>query len=209
MVLLTPGYKLILYDNLNQTGNFTRYSYDTPGLNIRALSYSMHKIPITAMPVVAPSLIAPLTPPTHNDNLNMQGLLKLRVDANELQLNQVIGFDCPYIVKVIRAICTTPSDIKVVEFMDMGDLRDYLSVAEALVYIHPCSIIHRYLKSRNILLDSRKGVKLTDFGIAKEDVDATMTQDVGTVRWMAPEVLIQTSYTMAADIYSFDVIYCF
>nr|AIG55450.1 secreted protein [Thraustotheca clavata] len=69
MVLLTPGYKLILYDNLNQTGNFTRYSYDTPGLNIRALSYSMHKIPITAMPVVAPSLIAPLTPPTHNDSV--------------------------------------------------------------------------------------------------------------------------------------------
>ncbi|KAH9146914.1 hypothetical protein AeNC1_019457, partial [Aphanomyces euteiches] len=48
--------------------------------------------------------------------------------------------------------------------------------------------------------------KLTDFGVSKEDLQATMTMGVGTFRWMAPEVIQDKSYTTAADIYSFGVI---
>ncbi|KAH9089755.1 hypothetical protein LEN26_019087 [Aphanomyces euteiches] len=133
-------------------------------------------------------------------------------------------FDCPYIVTLIGACWTRPVDVKcVMEYMDSGDLKEYLathspeqfpwrdkylhiqSLVEALAYLHSMDIIHRDLKSRSIVIDSKKGTKLTDFGI-KEDLQQTMTIGVGTFRWMAPEVVQDQHYTTAADIYSFGIV---
>ncbi|EQC41338.1 TKL protein kinase [Saprolegnia diclina VS20] len=115
-----------------------------------------------------------------------------------------------------------------VEFMDRGDLRDLLvlsaadpaalfpwleklqcawSVAQGLVYLHESSVIHRDLKSRNVLLDSVKGTKLTDFGVSRHTSKTlTMTAGVGTYRWMAPELLSENQYTVAADVFSFGMV---
>ncbi|CEG47633.1 tkl protein kinase [Plasmopara halstedii] len=67
-----------------------------------------------------------------------------------------------------------------------------LDIAEALVYLHSFEspIIHRDLKPRNVLLSETWEAKLTDFGISRElDEDQTMTAEIGTVSWIAPEVL--------------------
>ncbi|CAK5249847.1 unnamed protein product [Aphanomyces euteiches] len=121
------------------------------------------------------------------------------------EINLMASFNSPYIVKLIGAAWTRPVDIHcVMEFMDSGDLKNYLEIHKSirLVYLHSMDIIHRDIKSRNVLLDSIKGTKLTDFGISKEDMQATMTVGVGTFRWMAPKVLQDKYYTVAADIYS-------
>ncbi|RLN15293.1 hypothetical protein BBJ28_00010831 [Nothophytophthora sp. Chile5] len=84
-----------------------------------------------------------------------------------------------------------------------------LDVLEAIVYLHsfPSPIIHRDLKSKNVLLSATYEAKLSDFGISREwQVDATMTAGIGTMAWIAPEVLRGERYTEMADIYSFGVI---
>ncbi|KDO24299.1 TKL/LISK/LISK-DD1 protein kinase [Saprolegnia parasitica CBS 223.65] len=141
------------------------------------------------------------------------------------ELELLSSFHSPYIVEFVGVVWTTPSDIKgVMELMDDGDLRTRLAttspatlpwsikvgilrhVVDGLAYLHSLHVIHRDLKSRNILLDRIKGAKLVDFGVARDADDASMTMGVGTYRWMAPEVLHGRDYSVAADIYSLGMV---
>ncbi|TMW58368.1 hypothetical protein Poli38472_009927 [Pythium oligandrum] len=84
-----------------------------------------------------------------------------------------------------------------------------LDVLEGVVYLHSFSspIIHRDLKAKNVLLSDTYEAKLSDFGVSKEwRVDTTMTAGIGTMAWIAPEVLRGERYTEKADMYSFGVI---
>ncbi|OQS07416.1 kinase [Thraustotheca clavata] len=65
-------------------------------------------------------------------------------------------------------------------------------VVLGLIYLHSFvpPVIHGDLKSRNIRLDSTKGTKLTDFGESREFDDDTLTSNIGTFKWMAPEVML-------------------
>ncbi|EQC25205.1 TKL protein kinase [Saprolegnia diclina VS20] len=160
-------------------------------------------------------------------------LLGHKRDKHELQkfiyeIALLAKLDCPFIVAFVGVAWTRPSDMLLVtEYMDGGDLRNLLQanastkafswpqkvhvalhIAEALVYLHSLEpkIIHRDLKSRNVLLNSKMDAKLTDFGVSRETDDATMTAGIGTYRWMAPEVLQDGHYTESADVFSFGVI---
>lgn len=80
-----------------------------------------------------------------------------------------------------------------------------MDVVDALVYLHSAGIVHRDLKAQNVLLSSAWEAKLTDFGVSRTLGDQ-MTAEVGTVSWIAPEVLKGESYDVAADVYSFGVV---
>ncbi|KAJ8569019.1 hypothetical protein ON010_g6245 [Phytophthora cinnamomi] len=136
----------------------------------------------------------------------------------------------PHIVSLIGVAWNALSDACVVmEYMDGGDLRSLLSdyeatrhpvgfdnekatiamhVCQALAYMHSLAtpIIHRDLKSRNILLNQAMEAKLTDFGISREKLDQAMTAGVGTSLWIAPEFLMGNNYDDKADIFSFGVV---
>jgi serine/threonine protein kinase len=72
------------------------------------------------------------------------------------------------------------------------------------------NILHRDLKSLNVLLDDRYRAKLCDFGLAKvktETSSSTKNEVAGTLAWMAPELFKRKAiYTKKADIYSYGMV---
>jgi len=84
------------------------------------------------------------------------------------------------------------------------------SILSAVSYMHSKNVVHRDLKYENILFvsnSSRSEIKLIDFGLSKKYVSDSgeMTEGVGTIYTMAPEVLKGT-YTSQADLWSVGVI---
>ena len=76
-------------------------------------------------------------------------------------------------------------------------------VLDAVNYTHEHKIIHRDIKPQNIFYLSNGTVKLGDFGIAKNEKDAENHGKIlGSVHYLAPEVLTGKPFTVASDIYA-------
>jgi serine/threonine protein kinase len=91
-----------------------------------------------------------------------------------------------------------------------GKLRVLLDVCDGMVFLHNSGVVHRDLKSLNVLLDAEGRAKIADFGLsAFKDTHSThATSAVGTAAWAAPEVLMQEEnvFRNSADVFSFGVI---
>lgn len=84
-----------------------------------------------------------------------------------------------------------------------------LQLAEALAFIHKAGIVHRDIKPDNMLVVSPKEIRLGDFGVAvlpgeQSSLDE-LRRGVGTMDYMAPEVLEGKVYSAASDLYSLGV----
>ncbi|KAE9017281.1 hypothetical protein PR003_g15458 [Phytophthora rubi] len=145
--------------------------------------------------------------------------------AQEIELSASLVH--PNIVSFVGVAWNTLDNLlMVLEFFPMGDLQTYLAkngdlmswarekihiavgVAHALEYLHSLSppLIHRDLKSKNIMLTRMLEAKLIDFGVSRERQENSMTAGVGTPYWTAPEILQGDRYTEQADIYSLGVV---
>ncbi|XP_020226031.1 dual specificity protein kinase zakA [Cajanus cajan] len=120
----------------------------------------------------------------------------------------------------------------VVEYLAGGNLKQYLiknrrrklafkvviqlalDLARGLSYLHSQKIVHRDVKTENMLLDKTRTVKIADFGVARVEASNPndMTGETGTLGYMAPEVLNGNPYNRKCDVYSFGIclweIYC-
>ncbi len=84
-----------------------------------------------------------------------------------------------------------------------------VGVARGMAYLHGGEppVLHRDLKSANILLDESYNPKVCDFGLSRlKAQERSMTGNCGTVQWMAPEVLANQSYNEKADVFSYGII---
>lgn len=118
-----------------------------------------------------------------------------------------------------RACCV------VVEYIPGGTLKQYLiknwrkklsykiviqlalDLARGLSYLHSQKIVHRDVKTENMLLTNHRVLKIADFGVARVEASnpKDMTGATGTVGYMAPEVLEGKPYNRKCDVYSFGV----
>ncbi|CAA3008009.1 serine/threonine-protein kinase HT1-like [Olea europaea var. sylvestris] len=127
-----------------------------------------------------------------------------------------------------------PSNIccVIVEYLPGGALKSYLiknrrkklafkvvvqmalDLARGLSYLHSEKIVHRDVKTENMLLDKTRTLKIADFGVARVEASNPndMTGETGTLGYMAPEVLNGNPYNRKCDVYSFGIclweIYC-
>ncbi|GFZ03732.1 protein kinase superfamily protein [Actinidia rufa] len=129
------------------------------------------------------------------------------------------------IMQFVAACKKNPVFCIITEYLAGGSLRKYLhqqepyslplnivlklalDIAHGMQYLHSQGILHRDLKSENLLLGEDMHVKIADFGIScLESQCGSAKGFTGTYRWMAPEMIKEKRHTKKVDVYSFGIV---
>uniref|UniRef100_A0A8D3DRF2 Mitogen-activated protein kinase kinase kinase MLT n=1 Tax=Scophthalmus maximus TaxID=52904 RepID=A0A8D3DRF2_SCOMX len=150
---------------------------------------------------------------------------KLLKIENEAEILSVLSHR--NIIQFYGAIIEAPNYGIVTDYAPGGSLYDYLSsdesddmdmgqimtwsadIARGMHYLHseaPVKVIHRDLKSRNVVLAADKVLKICDFGASKFLTHTTHMSLVGTFPWMAPEVIQSLPVSETCDTFSYGVV---
>jgi len=141
------------------------------------------------------------------------------------EASQVTDLDHPNIVASYAVGQYEEQPYIVMEYIKGKTLKDHLrehgpltaeesihvmtQICQGVDHAHQVGLIHRDLKSQNIMIDADLNVKITDFGIALSSNEADMTQTntiMGSVHYLAPELARGNIATSASDIYSLGIL---
>ncbi|KAL7212329.1 hypothetical protein ACSBR2_015083 [Camellia fascicularis] len=158
--------------------------------------------------------------PTHKEETRV--LLEEQFKSEVALLSRLYH---PNIVQFIAACKKPPVYCIITEYMSQGTLRMYLNkkapyslstetilrlaldISRGMEYLHSQGVIHRDLKSNNLLLNDEMRVKVADFGTSCLETQCLESKgNKGTYRWMAPEMIKEKPYTRKVDVYSFGIV---
>ncbi|XP_068031948.1 serine/threonine-protein kinase PAK 3-like [Anomalospiza imberbis] len=153
--------------------------------------------------------------------INLQGLIWKEGTFNELMVMKMNKH--PNIVNYLKSYLVGEQLWLVMEYMDGGTLSDVISKThmsereiaaisqeclQGLDFLHSNHVIHRDVRSSNILLRTDGSVKLADFGLFAQHTpeQSRWSSVAGTSGWMAPEVVTGQAYGPKVDIGSFGIV---
>ncbi|EPS61404.1 hypothetical protein M569_13392, partial [Genlisea aurea] len=159
--------------------------------------------------------------PTHNPET--RSLLEQQFKSEVALLSRLYH---PNIVQFVAACKRPPVYCIIMEYMSQGNLRMYLNkkepyslstetvlrlaldISRGMEYLHLQGVIHRDLKSNNLLLNHEMRVKVADFGTSCLETECCREDkgNKGTYRWMAPEMIKERPYDRKVDVYSFGIV---
>lgn len=169
----------------------------------------IHENKIVAVKVLNPQLIKD---EENRRRLNSEGRL-------------LSSMNHPNIVKVFEFGETEKHSFVAMEYLSGGTLEEFVEknyplssntiiniaeqVCSGLKEIHGKDILHRDLKSQNIMFDENNVVRIMDFGLSKSPLVSTMTSlgtVIGTLGYVAPEQVTNMYVDQRCDIFSFGVV---
>eukprot|EP01097_Dermamoeba_algensis_P002164 TRINITY_DN1864_c0_g1_i2.p1 TRINITY_DN1864_c0_g1~~TRINITY_DN1864_c0_g1_i2.p1 ORF type:complete len:652 (-),score=92.34 TRINITY_DN1864_c0_g1_i2:424-2379(-) len=129
------------------------------------------------------------------------------------------------IVKLIGANLQTPNFGIICEWMKKGSLSHLIhkkklklnktlvvkvskGIADGMRHLHSMGIIHRDLRTANILIDRQWNAKIADFGLVCKIEDGADAENsgIGPLRWMAPELYQKQKFSEKVDVFSFSLL---
>ncbi|XP_043931488.1 mitogen-activated protein kinase kinase kinase 20 isoform X2 [Protopterus annectens] len=159
---------------------------------------------------------------SQNKEVAVKKLLKIEKEAEILSV-----LSHRNIIQFYGAVLEPPNYCIVTEYANGGSLYDYLSsdeseeidmnqvmtwatdIAKGMHYLQmeaPVKVIHRDLKSRNVVIAPDRVLKICDFGASRFHSHTTHMSLVGTFPWMAPEVIQSLPVSETCDTYSYGVV---
>jgi serine/threonine protein kinase len=151
----------------------------------------------------------------------MPGISSPDFERAEREAKLAARLNHPHVVAVFDFVAEGDHQWLVMEYVDGVTLAELVrtggpltpdraalllgQVADALAAAHDVGIVHRDVKPSNILVSEHGQVKLSDFGIARAEADASLTQTglvTGSPAYLAPEVASGRMATDASDVWS-------
>ena len=158
----------------------------------------------------------------------MKEISKLKIiDKNsekniKSERNLLSKMNHPFIINMHYSFQDNENLYLILDLLSGGDLRYHINkkikfteeqtkfiigcTILGLEYCHKNYIIHRDIKPENLLLDNNGYIKISDFGIAKIQIENNKNETSGTPGYMAPEVLFGQNHTIVVDYFALGII---
>lgn len=158
------------------------------------------------------------------------GLSEVMLQEFQKETELMVSLRSPHVIQVFGACIDSDAYQLVMEYAPKGSLYHVLrqkalswpqqhriasGISYGLHYLHSKSVIHRDLKSLNVLMMKDWSAKITDFGLAKVKKETSNCSGVhhgkvGSLLWMAPEIVLaegKPPYNAATDIFAMAVVF--